>query len=187
MCSRVNPRCKKKNTLLLSPSALFQSRRFQAAFAASFFLRICLCTQGGGVISSTGSTLNREKRSVTARCSLPLQRLSAEWCLTVSLSSPDSAPPPLTSTCAARCDKILSVSFQLIIVRSAAEFSAVILKKTRGGGLHVGEERGFFPLYVSLSLRRSGGGLELLSVGCGIRASSAHIQRGIKPPRCYLM
>lgn len=89
-------------------------------------------------------------------------------------------PPPLTSTCAARCDKILSVSFQLIIVRSAAEFSAVILKKRRGGGLHVGEERGFFPLYVSLSLRRSGGGLELLSVGCGIRASSAPIQRGIK-------
>lgn len=37
---------KKNNTLLLSPSGLFQSSRFQAAFAASFFLRICLCTQG---------------------------------------------------------------------------------------------------------------------------------------------
>lgn len=36
----------KTPTVLLSPSGLFQSRRFQAAFAASFFLRICLCTQG---------------------------------------------------------------------------------------------------------------------------------------------
>lgn len=121
----------------LSPLGLFQSVSLQAAFVASFFRRICLRTRGEELLPPRAQ--HREERSVTAQCFF--QRMPGSESNQLRLR-----PPRLASTCAACCDKILSSSFQLIIVRSAAEFSAFVLRKSRRGGLHAGEERGFFPL-----------------------------------------
>lgn len=128
----MNPRCEK--CCVIEAIQFISVHDFPSSFTRLTLSENLLMNTRGEVISSTSSTRDCEKRSVTARrFFLPLLLLR-NGCLAVSLTGSDSALHAFQATCATCCDKILSSSFQLIIVRSAAEISALILKKRRVGG-----------------------------------------------------
>lgn len=89
--SRVSPRCRKR---CFPESLRFISvREIPSCFCRLILGENLLMLAGGGVISSTSSALKRGKGGGTPRRFLPRQRL-CQWCLTLSLTSPDSAPLP---------------------------------------------------------------------------------------------
>lgn len=82
---RVNPHCKKK------PIRFISVLKFPSSFCRLILSENLLMNTRGGVISSTSSTLDCEKRSVTAQHSFLPHLLLCNGSLAVSLTSSDSA------------------------------------------------------------------------------------------------